>query len=177
MASLVTTNFKMRMLSALLSLAVSQAFAQTSDIDVLDMKDVPQIVSDKVTCSGPDTGMTRRAFAGGFVFAAPCPGNHANYIQALVFAEDVSGRNARLLMFPQPGRKGEGNPADSLSNVRWYGKQREVTELFVNPESKVCRTEGRWRLNSKAQPQLVFWRQTRDCDGKRGWQVIVDQRR
>lgn len=166
----------MRIASLLFLAAVSPVHTQTSDTTSLDLKVVPKSVAEKVTCGGPDDGMTRRPFAGGFVFAARCPGNHANYIQTLFFAEDEQGTNARLLLFPRPGKKSEANPSDSLSNIRWYPKQRELTELFVDPESKICRAEGRWRLDAKAQPQLIWWRQTRDCEGKRGWRVVVDKR-
>jgi hypothetical protein len=154
----------------------SPAFAQTDGATLLDTRDVPKAVSDKIDCDGPDSGVTRRPFAGGLVFAARCPGNNANYIQALVFAEDTQGANARRLMFPRPGKKSETNPADSLSNIRWFPKARELTELFVDPESDICRTEGRWRLDAKAQPQLIYWRQTRDCKGRSGWRVVVDRR-
>jgi hypothetical protein len=157
--------------------ACSSAHAQTSDSELLDLKDVPKSVAEKVTCGGPDDGMTRRLFAGGIVFAARCPGNHANYIQALVYARDEQGTEARLLMFLRPGKKSDSNPADSLSNIRWFPEQRELTELSVDPEADdVCRSEGRWRLDAKAQPQLIWWRQTRDCKGKRGWRVVVDRR-
>lgn len=150
----------------------ASAQAQMSESESLDKRDVPQVVAAQVTCDGPDIGMTRRAFAGGFVFAAPCPGNHANYIQALVYAADAKGARARLLMFPRPA----GDPADSLSNIRWFPDAHEVTELFVDPESKICRTEGRWKVEAEGSPKLIFWRQTRDCDGKKGWRVMRDRR-
>jgi hypothetical protein len=166
----------MRLVGLLLLIFITPAFAQTSDSIPLDQKDVPKSVAEQVACGGPENGMSRRPFAGGFVFTAQCPGNHANYIQALVYAQDEQGTHARLLMFRRPGKKSESNPADSLSNIRWFPQAREVTELFVDPESTICRTEGRWRLDAKAQPQLVYWRQTRDCEGKSGWRVVVDRR-
>lgn len=83
----------------------------------------------------------------------------------------------RRMMFPRPGRKSETNPADSLSNTRFFPKQRELTELLIQPESEICRTEGRWRLDARAQPRLINWRQTRDCKGKKDWRVLVDKRR
>jgi hypothetical protein len=77
-----------------------------------------------------------------------------------------------------PGPHARAKPAEELSNVRWYPAMRELTELFVDPERKVCRTEGRWRLDGKPlRARLVFWRETRDCDGKRGWRTVVDRRR
>jgi hypothetical protein len=154
----------------------SSAFAQTGESISVDWQAAPKTVVEKIDCGMEPSFVTRRAFAGGFVFAAQCPGNHANYIQALVYADNADGANARLLLFPRPGNKSDSNPADSLANIRWYPKAREVTELFVDPESKICRTEGRWRLDAKAQPQLVFWRQARDCKGKSGWCVAVDRR-
>jgi hypothetical protein len=159
------------MLAVSSGLAAS-AQAQVSNAESLDKQEVPQAVAEQVTCDGPDIGMMRRAFAGGIVFTATCPGNHANYIQALVYAKDAQGANARLLMFPRPG----GDAADSLSNIRWFPETHEVTELFVDPESKICRTEGRWRVEAEGPPKLVFWRQTRDCDGKKGWRIVTDRR-
>jgi hypothetical protein len=167
----------MKFVLAAVVLIVSSAHAQTSDQVTLDPKDVPKPVAEKIDCEGPKTFVMRRPFAGGVVFAAPCPGNHANSIQALVYADNAQGANARRLMFPRPGKKSEVNPADSLSNIRWFPQTRELTELFVDPESDLCRTEGRWRLNAKTQPHLMFWRQTRDCAGKTGWRVLVDRRK
>jgi len=70
------------------------AVAQTDGSVSIDWKDAPKGVVGKIDCGGPETGITRRAFAGGFVFAAQCPGNHANFIQALVYADDAQGTNA-----------------------------------------------------------------------------------
>jgi len=43
---------------------------------------------------------------------------------------------------------------------------------------RICKAEGAWRLEGKnPQPGLVFWRQTRDCDGKTGWQTMVSRKR
>jgi len=150
----------------------AQVQAQVSDVQSLDKQDVPRAVAEQVTCDGPDIDMMRRAFAGGIVFTARCPGNNANYIQSLVYATDAQGTKARLLMFPRPG----GDPADSVSNIRWFPDTHEVTELFVDQESKICRTEGRWRIEAEGQPKLIFWRQTRDCDGKKGWRIVTDKR-
>jgi len=153
------------------------AFAQAGDSVSIERKDAPRAVLEKIGCGMEPSFVTRQPFAGGQVFAAQCPGNHANYIQALVYADDAQGGNARLLLFPRPGKKSKTNPAESLSNIRWFPKAREVTELFVDPESKICRREARWRLDAKAQPRLVYWRQTQDCKGKSGWRVLVDRQR
>lgn len=166
----------MKFIWLFLVIVSTPAMAQTDEPVSIDWKDAPKTVVEKIDCGMEPPFVTRRAFAGGVVFAAQCPGNNANYIQALVYADDAQGANARRLMFPRPGKKNETNPADSLSNIRWYPKQRDVTELFVDPETRVCRTEGRWRFDAKAQPQLIFWRQTRDCEGKSGWRVILDRR-
>ena len=43
---------------------------------------------------------------------------------------------------------------------------------------RICKAEGAWRMEGKTpQPALVFWRQTRDCDGKTGWQIMVNRKR
>ncbi|MGE5261128.1 MAG: hypothetical protein ACM3MH_09665 [Actinomycetota bacterium] len=36
------------------------------------------------------------------------------------------------------------------------------------------RTEARWKLEGKKRkPKLVFWRETKNCEGKKGWVVLV----
>lgn len=135
---------------------------------------MPAAVTEQVTCDMVEPGAgIGQPFAGGFLFRVRCPSNHANHNQALVLADDEDGRGARLLRFPQPDRKAA--PAEEISNVQLFPQTRELTEISVDPENeKICRTEGRWRLAATdKQPTLVFWRETRDCDGKRGWRVIV----
>lgn len=163
---------KFCLLVASLALAsAGNAFAQ-SDADVLDTKDIPEMVKQQVDCGTDPNGVTRRPFAGGFVFAWPCPGNHANYIQALVFATDKDGAGARLLKFPRPQRKTD----TEISNVRWFPKTNEISQIFVDPESRICRTESRWRLTgNQADPVLLHWRQTRDCKGRGGWVTLVNR--
>ncbi len=40
-------------------------------------------------------------------------------------------------------------------------------------DQSFCRSEGRWRLEGvKRKPKLVFWRETKDCEGKQGWVVV-----
>ena len=152
--------------------AASAAQAQSGDTAIIDRKDIPAAVTAQVTCGTEPSSITRRPFAGGFVFAWVCPGNHANFIQALVFATRESGEGATLLRFPQPPRRGEA--MEELSNIRWDAKARIVSQLFVDPESRICRSEARWRLNGP-KPALIFWRETRDCSGKRGWRVLVNK--
>jgi hypothetical protein len=41
-------------------------------------------------------------------------------------------------------------------------------------ERAVCRSEGRWRLEGPSlRPRLLFWRETRDCEGRKGWRILV----
>jgi hypothetical protein len=120
--------------------------------------------------------VTRRPFAGGFVFAWRCPGNNANYMQALVFAPREDGTNAKRLSFPDVRRR---NPAfTEVSNVRFDPAAREITHLLVDDEApRICRSEARWRLTGETpEPRLIYWRETRDCKGRRGWRVVLDKR-
>jgi hypothetical protein len=154
----------------------SYAAAQTGDNRVqLKPAQVPQSVAAQVECGTDPDDVSQRPFAGGFIFAWKCASNHANWVQALVYAESPGGAGARLLRFPRPGG---AEPSEELSNVRWFPATRELTELSVDPENdKVCRTEARWRLTGTPRvPQLVFWRETRDCEGKRGWRTVVGGR-
>lgn len=159
---------------ALLASLASATALEVDGVTVFGQGDpLPATVLKQVNCGGEDQPQgTRRAFAGGFIFTARCPGNHANEIQALVFAAKEDGSEAQLIRFARP----KGDPAEELSNVRWDAARREVSELFVNPEEDICRTEGRWRLTG-SKAQLMFWRQTRDCKGKRGWRVLVDRQK
>ena len=144
------------------------ASAQTENTTIIDRKDIPLAVAAQVTCGTEPESITRRPFAGGFVFGWRCPGNNANSIQALVFAASESGDGATLLRFPPPPRKGEA--MEELSNIRWDDKTRSVSYLFVNPESRICRSEARWQLRGTPPvPTLISWRETRDCTGKTGW--------
>ena len=74
-----------------------------------------------------DPFATRQPFAGGFVFTIRCPGNNANYMQTLIFAEDEEGKGAGLLRFPQPSERG-GGTQDTISNIRWYPDKNEIGE-------------------------------------------------
>ena len=156
---------------ALLCFAVP-ASAQTENTTIIDRKDIPAAVAAQVTCGTEPDSITRRHFAGGFIFGWRCPGNNANSIQALVFAKTEGGEGATLLRFPQPPRKGEA--MEELSNIRWDDKTRRVSHLFVNPESRICRSEARWQLRGMPPvPTLISWRETRDCTGKTGWKMLV----
>jgi hypothetical protein len=119
----------------------SQTAAQTANGRVrLDPAQVPQSIAAQIECGTDPHDVSRRPFAGGFVFAWKCASNHANWIEALVFAESADGAGARLLRFPRPGG---AEPSEELANIRWFPATRELTELFVDPEDdKVCRTRS-----------------------------------
>jgi hypothetical protein len=155
----------------LIATASAGAFAQ-DDADLLDEKDVPPAVQQQVDCGGPPGVLSRRAFAGGYVFALPCPGNHANQMHALVFARDKDGGGARLIRFPTPRAT---RIWTELANVRWLRRTGEIAQLLVDPETRPCRIEARWRLNG-GKAALVRWRQTADCKGRRGWVTLVNRR-
>ena len=158
--------------SLVISLAfVSLAFAQDDSV-AIDRKDIPAAVAKAVDCGmEPDT-IQRRAFAGGFIFSWQCPGNHANWMTALIFAPREDGEGARLIRFPTPHK---GRFLTEGSNVRYFPKTRELTQIMVDPEGRgACRSEGRWRLaGSPPQAKVIFWRETRDCQGRRGWRILV----
>jgi len=84
------------------------------------------------------------------------------------------------LLFPVPAKHGE--PQDTISNIRWYPDENEIGEIFVDrdidrEDQSFCRSEGRWRLEGvKRKPKLVFWRETKDCEGKQGWVVVLGTR-
>ena len=163
-------------LALAIALGVTPAAAQTGDDILLDASkgEIPAPVIKQVTCDTEPGTVTRKPFASGYVFLWRCPGNHANWIQAVVYATREDGTDARLLTFPQAGKRGV---AEELSNIRWFATRNELTSLFVDPETNICRTEGRWRLDgTPPAPRLIFWRETRDCNGKRGWRTRVDRR-
>jgi hypothetical protein len=146
---------------------------------IVPARDIPATVRAQADCDVEEGAhASRRTFAGGTVFALKCPGNNQNWIQTLVFATDDKGTNARSLRFPGVPGSSDADRATELSNIRWYPRLRELSEIFVDPEQgDICRTERRWRLTGKPpQPQIVFMRETRDCDGKGGWRVVFDAR-
>jgi hypothetical protein len=154
---------------------VAPAAAQSDDVTDIARKDIPAAVRAQVDCGTEPLGVSRRPFAGGVVFAWRCASNHANQIEALVYAPKADGAGAQLLRFPQPGFK---DPMEELSNVRWDAAARELSQLFVDPEQRVCRREATWRLDgTPPAPALIFWRETRDCEGRKGWKVVVDKRK
>jgi hypothetical protein len=163
-----------------MALGVATALAQPvqSDDVSVSKSDIPKAVATQVDCGATPESILRKPFADGFIFRWACASNHANQIEALVYATNVNGTDARLLRFPMPGQPSKVKPATELANIEWFPQTRELTSVFVDPESRICRREGRWRLEGKKiTPHLIFWRETRDCDGKRGWRTLLDQTR
>jgi len=154
----------------------SVAQAQTPDSSVaetLGEKDVPSSVTSRLRCSKPSGPVTVRAFAGGFVFSQACPSG-TDTPDRLVFATDKNGAGARLLQFVRP----EGRRVSELGNTTFTPADTEIAGTIGRLSRRICRAEGSWRMEGKnPQPALVFWRQTRDCDGKTGWQTMVNRKR
>lgn len=98
----------------------------------------------------------RKPFAGGYVFAVQCASNNENFVETLIFSEHEDGSGGWRLQFPRPTQRG-GGMADTISNIRWFPKPREIGEIFVDRESPpICRSEARWRLEgAKRKPKLV----------------------
>ena len=163
---------------ALLVMLVSPARAQSSDDSTIPRSDIPKAVAGAVSCGTEPEFITREAYAGGWLWKWQCAGNHANYIQAHVFSRGKDGSGAQAIRFPTPHR-GKDAWLDELSNGEFFPAAREFNHLFVDPENgRVCRTEARWVASrDPAKPQLVFWRETRDCEGKGGWRVLINRER
>jgi hypothetical protein len=124
----------------------------------------------------------RKPFAGGYIFAVQCASNNENFVETLIFSEHEDGSGGHVLLFPGPGKHRKGSE-EFIANIRWYPDKREIGEIAVDrevderPDRNVCRTEGRWRLEgAERKPKLVFWRQTKDCEGKKGWVLVVGKR-
>jgi hypothetical protein len=158
--------------------AITAAAQSVSSDDVsINKNDIPKAVAAQVSCGTTPDSILRKPFADGFIFRWPCAGNHPNQVEALVYATSIDGTDARLLRFPMPGQPSKVKPASEIANVTWFAP-RELTSIFVDPKTRVCRREGRWRLDGKKlTPRLIFWRETRDCDGMRGWRTVLDQTR
>jgi len=144
--------------------------------DSIVVDTLPPPVAAATWCADNGPGFaTRRVFAGHVIFAVQCPGNNANYIQALVAADGEDGTNARALVFPTPYPAAADTINDTISNIRWL-PGGEVGEIFVDTEAGdgPCRYEARWRLEGPVPtPVLLAWRETRDCEGNGGWSVVV----
>lgn len=160
-----------------IALGATTAMAQPVQPDdvTINKSEIPKAVAAQVGCGTTPESIQRKPFADGFVFRWPCAGNHANQFEALVYATSISGADARLLRFPMPGQPSKVKPAPEIANVTWF-PPRELASVFVDPETRICRREGRWQLDGKKlAPRLIFWRETRDCDGNRGWRTVLDQ--
>jgi hypothetical protein len=163
-------------IAALGPLTAAAQSVQSDDV-AIKKNDIPKAVAAQVGCGTAPESIWRRPFADGFIFRWPCASNPSNQIEALVYATNIDGTDARLLRFPMPGQPSKVKPAPEIANVTWFAP-RELTSVFVDPVTRVCRREGRWRLDGKKlAPRLIFWRETRDCDGMRGWRTVLDQTR
>lgn len=134
-----------------IALGSTMAMAQPVQFDdvTINKSDIPKTVAAKVGCGTTPESIVRKPFADGFIFRWPCASNHANQIEALIYATNVSGTDARLLQFPMPGQPSKVKPASEIANVTWFPEKRELTSVFVDPETRICRREGRWRLDGK----------------------------
>lgn len=155
--------------------AVATAAAQSvskDDAETMAEKDVPSAVTSRMQCKSPSGPVTRRSFAGGFVFNQTCTTSSGQQ-DRLVFAIDRNGKNARLLLFHRP----EGRRVSGLGNVTFASAENEISGTVGRLTRRICRAEGRWQMEGKQpSPSLVYWRQTRDCDGKSGWQVMLNRK-
>jgi hypothetical protein len=143
-----------------------------SEETVVKRDQTPKEVLAAFGCDEVQDYVMREAFAQGWLWRSKCPGNHANEMAALVFSRGKDGKGATLIRFPAP--KGRAR-LEALSNAEIFPAAREFNALFVDPEDKrICRTEARWIAKDPVKPRLVFWRQTKDCEGKTGWRVLVD---
>lgn len=166
----------MRLLLVLLLAAAGPALAQESDdkSGIIKRSQAPNEVLTAVRCDETTDYVTREVFADGWLWQSLCPGNHANQIAAQVFSRDKNGKDAKLILFPTPS----GPPLEEISNAEIFPTAREFNALFVDPEDgKVCRTEARWIAQDPLKPRLVFWRETKDCEGKTGWRVRIDRKK
>ena len=156
---------------AVVATAAAQSVSK-DDVETIAEKDVPAAVTSRMQCKSPSGPVTRRRFAGGFVFSQTCT-TSSDQQDRLVFAPDRDGKNARLLLFHRP----EGRRVSGLGNVAFASADNEISGTVGRLTRRVCRAEGRWQMEGKQpSPSLVYWRQTRDCDGKTGWQVMLNRK-
>lgn len=175
-------GFRLRCLLAALGLVLltGEVEAVNADGDFYfdETNSTPKAVLALQDCDANEkTAAHRKPFAGGFIFAVQCASNNENFMETLIFSEEEDGSGGWLLKFPLPAKRGGGTD-DVLSNIRWYPETREIGDIFVDYESPpICRTEARWPLEGeKRKPKLVFWRETKDCEGRRGWVVLVGKK-
>lgn len=162
--------------AALVALVASPApgFAQSSaEMETLADKDVPAAVATRMKCKSPSGPTTRRPFSGGLVFVQACTEGSDVQVR-VVYATDRDGTGARILQFHRP----EGRRMSALATVSFLPAENEIAGTTGRLTRRICRAEGRWRMEGKQPaPGLVFWRQTRDCDGKTGWQTVTGRAR
>jgi hypothetical protein len=166
-----------------LNLAVAAEATELEDGTLLfgEHNPMPAAVMALQDCDANErTYAKRRRFADGFIFAVKCASNHENWVETLIFSEREDGDDGWVLWFPVPRK--HGAPKDMLANISWYPDKDEIGEIFVDrdidrDDKSYCRSEGRWRLEGPGRkPKLVFWRETEDCDGKKGWVVLVGKK-
>ncbi len=149
------------------------ADAKPSEIETLADKDVPAAVVSRMKCKAPPGPTTRRPFSGGFVFTQSCT-DGAEPLVRVVFATSRDGADARILQFHRP----EGRRMSALATVSFLPADNEIAGTTGRLTRLICRSEGRWRMEGKQPaPGLVYWRQTRDCEGKTGWRTVTGRAR
>jgi hypothetical protein len=162
--------------AAIVALAANAApgLAQPStEMETLTDKEVPVTVASRVRCKTPSGPMTRRPFAGGFVFIQSCADSTEPLVR-VVYATDRDGTGARILQFHRP----EGRRMSALATVSFLPAENEIAGTTRRLTRRICRAEGRWRMEGKKPaPGLVYWRQTKDCDGNTGWQTVTGRAR
>lgn len=170
----MTWRMQLAAATVLLALTLAPATAQQpgSEVRTLTEREVPPAVTARLQCRAPQGPVARRVFSGGFVFEQPCDLRGESQTR-LVFADTAEGGGARLLQFHRP----EGRRLSALTNVAFTQAGSEISGHVGRLSRRICRAEGRWRMEGrKPAPSLMFWRQTRDCDGKTRWQVMVNRR-
>lgn len=152
----------------------ASGLAQSSaDMETLADKEVPSTVASRMRCKSPSGPTTRRPFAGGFVFIQSCA-DGAEPLVRVVYAAARDGKGARVLQFHRP----EGRRMSALATVAFLSAENEISGTTGRLTRRICRAEGRWRMEGKQPaPGLVYWRQTKDCDGKTGWQTVTGRAR
>jgi hypothetical protein len=159
-------------LAAALICIATAVGAQAQENAIIKRADAPKEILAAFGCDEVQDYIMRETFAQGWLWRSKCPGNHANEMAALVFSRGKDGKGATLIRFPAP--KGRMR-LEALSNAEIFPAAREFNALFVDPEDKrICRTEARWIAKDPVKPRLVFWRETKDCEGKTGWSVLID---
>jgi hypothetical protein len=152
-----------------LVMGAAQVLAQTAEMETLTPNEVPAAVASILRCKSTSGATTRRPFSGGFVFTQSCADGTEPAVR-VAFAASRDGKDARLLQFHRP----EGRRMSALATVVFLPAENEIAGTTGRLTRLICRAEGRWRMEGKKPaPGLVFWRQTRDCEGKTGWRTVT----